>query len=326
MEVLRKHASKDFLKTAVIRAEEFIKVMQNKQPHIHQRISQALADTIAKNRQILGSIFKTVELCGRQNIALRGHYDNMTDRERDVQGLQNHGNFWALMKFRIEAGDTVLDQHLSSSSRNAMYTSKTIQNQIIDILGDQIRQKILEQAKWFTIIADEVTDLSNKEIMCLVLRYVDQASELIREDFIGFLECDTGTTGRSLANKITSNLQSYSLDLKFLRGQAYGAVSVISSEYPLALYLHCASHSLNLTVVKSLELTSVRNMMGVISKASFFFDAHPKRQRALEKAIEETQPDSKVSKLKDLCRTRWVQRIDVFIIFQSLHPSIAACF
>jgi len=86
------------------------------------------------------------------------------------------------------------------------------------------------------------------------------------------------------------------LDLEKLRGQAYdgagntagsirGTAVLITAEFPLALYLHCASHSLNLAVVKSFQVTSVCNMMGVVEKVSKFFDAHPKRQTALEKAI-----------------------------------------
>lgn len=63
-------------------------------------------------------------------------------------------------------------------------------------------------------------------------------------------------------------------------------------------------------------------MMGVVGRASKLFSAHPKRQRALEKAIAENQPKSAVSKLKDLCRTRW---IDALIVFQSLHSSIVPC-
>ena len=77
--------------------------------------------------------------------------------------------------------------------------------------------------------------------------------------------------------------------------------------------------------MKSLQVTSVRNMIGVVDKVSKFFEAHPKRQRALEKSIADTQPESTVSKLKDLCRTRWVERIDALNIFQSLYPSIVAC-
>ena len=44
-------------------------------------------------------------------------------------------------------------------------------------------------------------------------------------------------------------------------------------------------------------------MMGTVDRVSTFFAAHPKRQKALDKAISETQPESSIKKLKDLCRT-----------------------
>ena len=66
-------------------------------------------------------------------------------------------------------------------------------------------------------------------------------------------------------------------------------------------------------------------MMGIVDKTSKFFDAHPKHQKALEKAIASAQPEISRSKLKDLCRTRWVQRIDALYTFQSLLPSIFLC-
>ena len=110
-----------------------------------------------------------------------------------------------------------------------------------------------------------------------------------------------------------------------MAGSVRGTAALIKAQYPLALYLHCASHCLNLAIVKSLQVTSVRNMMGVVDRVYVFFGAHPKRQNALDKAIEEAQPGSSVSKLKDLCRTRWIQRIDALHIFQSLHVSAVDC-
>ena len=92
-----------------------------------------------------------------------------------------------------------------------------------------------------------------------------------------------------------------------MAGSANGAAVFITAEYPLALYLHCVSHCLNLGVVKSLQITSVRNMMGVVGRIFQFFAVHPKRQRALEKSISDTQLAAKIHKLKDLCHTRWVQ-------------------
>ena len=311
----------------------------NQQLSIQQQLSQTLADRVAINRQKLGSIFKTIELCGRQNIALRGHRDNITDLEKHQSDATNHGNFWALLNYRIDAGDAVLQEHLSHCAGNATYTSSVIQDQIISILADQIRHKIImnvKSAQWFSVIADEVTDAANKEQLTLVLRYVDEDSLLIREDFVGFFECDLGITGRILADKITSTLKSFSFDLAYLRGQGYdgagnmagkvnGAAALITADYPSALYFHGASHSLNLAVVKSLQVTSVRNVMGVVDKTYFFFASHPKRQCALERAIQDTQPQSRIHKLKDLCRTRWVQRIDSIDVFCSLHQSVVAC-
>ena len=124
----------------------------------------------------------------------------------------------------MEAGDTILEEHLSTGAKNATYTSSTIHNQIIDILSNQIQQVILKKVKkaqWFTVIADEVTDLSNKELLSLDLRYVDHDTGLAREDVMDFLECDTGITGHSLADKIATTQQCYGLDLTKLRGQAY---------------------------------------------------------------------------------------------------------
>lgn len=117
---------------------------------------------------------------------------------------------------------------------------------------------------------------------------MDRESSQIREDLVTFIECDTGVTGRNLADKMLSFLRLQGVDLTKMRGQAYdgagsmagktsGAAALIT-EYPLALYLHCASHCLNLAVVKSLDETNIRNMMGIVDKVWIFFSAHSKQQ------------------------------------------------
>ena len=173
-------------------------------------------------------------------------------------------------------------------------------------------------AQFFTLIADEVTDCSNKEQLSLVLRYVDRESSQIREDLVSFVECDTGVSGKGIANKLLSFLRIHSVVPLKLRGKAYdgagsmsgkinGTASLIFREYPLTLYLNCASHCLNLAVVKSLDDNNVRSMMGVLNKMWIFFSSHPKQQRKLEEAIDATKLESKIQKLKDLCRTHWIQ-------------------
>ena len=173
LEMLHKHTDKEHHKVAIVRAEEFEGSMSGQQSDIQQRMSKSLAERILTNRQKLSSIMKTILFCGRQNIALRGHRDSALDIERDVDDSQNHGKFVALLNFRIDAGDSVLEQHLSTAARNATYTSNTIQKQIISILADQVIQSIISRvkaAKWFSAIADEVTDVSNKEQLSIALR------------------------------------------------------------------------------------------------------------------------------------------------------------
>ena len=135
---------------------------------------------------------------------------------------------------------------------------------------------------------------------------------------------------------MTSFLEEHGLDPNKLRGQGYdgagnmsgktnGAAAIISPDYPLTIYIHCASHTLNLAVVKTLEVQCVWNMIEVVNKVSIFFFAHPKWQKKVEEAIQTTQPLSPVHKLRDLCRTRWIERIDALDRFKELHPSVVAC-
>ena len=62
-----------------------------------------------------------------------------------------------------------------------------------------------------------------------------------------------------------------------MAGTIRGTAALVSAQYPLALYLHCASHALNLAVVKSLDVTSVRNMIGVVDRVSTFFFSSSKK-------------------------------------------------
>ena len=107
LEMLAKHTEKAYHKAAIVRVDEYCHVMRNQNSDIRCQKNHAMAERIASNRKKLASIVETIMLCGLQNIPLRGHGDNLTDIERDVS--ENHGNFWALLKFRVEAGDKILE-------------------------------------------------------------------------------------------------------------------------------------------------------------------------------------------------------------------------
>lgn len=97
-----------------------------------------------------------------------------------------------------------------------------------------------------------------------------------------------------------------------MSAQALGEQGLIAQKKPKALYVHCNSHVLNLVIVKACSLPSVRNMAGTITEISQFFNYSPKRQRCLEKVISVDQPDSQRTKIRDPCRTRWVERHEAY--------------
>ena len=181
--------------------------------------------------------------------------------------------------------------------------------------------------------ADEAIDASNKEQLPLVLRYVDTQGQA-REEFIEFVLCDTGTSGRAIANKILQTLEKLSIDAHNLRGQTYdgagnmagkyqGAAALIQNDYPKATYFHCAAHVLNLCVVAACKVPSVRNMVGILEQVCLFFMMSPKRHAELAHHISNL-PEGETNRMKlvNICKTRWVARIESFEVFLSVLPAV----
>ena len=140
------------------------------------------------------------------------------------------GNFLALVDFAVKSGNRILGDHLESAARNAIYTSKTTQNEIIECIGEHLGDKILKDikaAKWFSILCDEVVDVGNKEQVSIVLRFVDE--QTIREEFLDFVTVER-ITGEVLANKLKDMLISYGLDIGDCRGQGYDGASNMSGK------------------------------------------------------------------------------------------------
>ena len=328
---LKMHEEKSRLHhDALLSCALFKEMMQNRALRIDQCMSSIIKQRVQSNRKKLLPIIETVVFCGRQNIPLRGHRD---DARNMYDG--NPGNFQGLLDFRVQAGDEILKEHFTNSPRNATYRSKTIQNELISCCGEIVRKKIVgdvRKANFFSILADGSTDCSNKEQMAFIVRFVDEKSE-IREDFLGFFPCKEGVRGAQIATLLKDKAAELGLEMENCRGQGYdgagnmagkyiGAATLISKEYPAALYVHCAAHRLNLCVADACKVQTIKNMMSVVRKASYFFDGSPKRQQILEKYIKECCPQSSHRTLVDVCRTRWVERIDGISRFEEMLPAV----
>ena len=90
-------------KTSLLTMQILLAVMDNKIKPIDQIQDELLHKTVAMNRAKLSSIIKTILLCGRHNIPLRGHRDDSNHYDS-----KNCCNFQALLDFRIDSGEEML--------------------------------------------------------------------------------------------------------------------------------------------------------------------------------------------------------------------------
>ena len=120
--------------------------------------------------------------------------------------------------------------HLKTAAKNATYTSKTTQNELIECIDDHIRDSIIheiKQAKYYSILCDEVVDVSSKEQVSIVLRFVDNNC-IIREEFLDFISTER-ITGEVLVHAIKELLNRFDLGIQNCRGQGYDGASNMSS-------------------------------------------------------------------------------------------------
>lgn len=156
---LSSHATKKYHETAVLVAKDFITRHEKPSQKINNQLSHQRQLEAQQNRAKLFPIIKTIILCGRQNLPLRGHRDDRNVLEQD-QSI-NDGNFRALLRYRVDAGDKILEKHLTEGSSNATYISKTTQNSLIECCRDEVQAQILDRIRAsgpYSAIFDETTD------------------------------------------------------------------------------------------------------------------------------------------------------------------------
>ena len=214
--------------------------------------------------------------------------------------------------------DEELRKHLEAPAmRCVTHLSPQTQNELITVMGKHIiLQSILNElnsAKFYAILADEVTS-HNVEHLAICARFVDKHKD-IREEFLGFLELER-ITGEKVAECILGFLKENGIPAVNMRGQGYDGASNMSSPQvgvqarikqfaPLATYVHCSGHCLNLVISKSCAQPQVLNMLERLRNCCRFFLNSPKRNGVLEMIVRQNVVDTDKRKaLLDLCKTR----------------------
>ena len=141
------------------------------------------------------------------------------------------------------------------------------------------------------------------------------------------------TTGSVIATTIHESLKRHNIDLGHCCRQAYdttasmsldkkGVQVEIAKHAPHAEYQGCCLHSLNLVICHVCQIKSIQNMMDSCRELYSFFDNSPKRQVCLNAVIGALSPENKKRRLKNLCKTRWIERHSTFETIFDLYEYI----
>ncbi|XP_055334216.1 zinc finger MYM-type protein 1-like [Paramacrobiotus metropolitanus] len=263
----------------------------------------------------LASFVKAIYLCGLMEKPLRGSEFRTLQPSNNVYDLPNprEGLFNAFLYAFLDSGDNALRDHLEMSP--VIFGSATHQNVFIDLIRENIQARILNdvrESRFFSVLADGTTDVARIDQLALVLRYINK-NNIIVEEFLEYVSISNDTSGQGISNIILERLRFWNLKIEGLRGQGYdgaanmagwmrGAHAIIQREYPLAMYVHCWAHSLNLALLTSCKNILIRNHLMLLNELSNYFGS-AKRADALKK--EAVRLKTKGRTVLKVCETRW---------------------
>ena len=243
----------------------------------------------------------------RQGLPLRGH-------------SEEEGNLPQLLVTWLRISD---NSALKNWIEEGKFYSHEIVNELITLMGQKVLRGILAKIKsckpcWYSVIADEATDVACNEQFNLSIRYVDDDYG-IHEDTVGLFALPN-TTAETLSVVLKDLLIRCDLPLSCCRGQAYdgagamqgkrkGLATLIRKEVPAALPVHCLAHSLNLCLQDAgRQIQALRDAIDTVREIVKLINYSPKRRHLFSEKL--IQSDGAQCGIKPLCPTRWTVRTE----------------
>lgn len=114
-----------------------------------------------------------------------------------------------------------------------------------------------------------------------------------------------------------------------MSGKHAGCFTFIQGKCIKALYFHCFSHTLNLCVQSGLKIDGVKKMLHQVPGITYYFDNSEPRKQSFTQHILRDGENKIIStdktELFDVCKTRWVARIEGLVTFYQLLKPMLSC-
>ncbi|XP_055304939.1 uncharacterized protein LOC129569799 [Sitodiplosis mosellana] len=250
----------------------------------NQEVSTLLNETVLeKRRYYFKKIISTILFLAQNELPLRGNWDSAEDKEG---GLFNN-----LFEYNLEN-----DEHLRHCQEqmpaNATYTSPLIQNEIIQIIADLLREKIvadINDSTHCTLMADGTKDKNGREIISIAFRYIKNGKPV--ESLLCFVKADD-ITAKGITQLIIDQITEYDIivakiiclcyDGAFVMSGEHGGVQTLLQEYfkRKIPYIHCFNHRLHLVVIAVVsEIDSCRLFFDQVRLLHKFFNRFKVRRK-----------------------------------------------
>ncbi|XP_050147382.1 uncharacterized protein LOC126622675 [Malus sylvestris] len=199
------------------KAREAATNFMNQATHIEMAVSKHSDQARKAYCTCLNASIKCTKFLLRQGLPFRGHDESATS--------SNRGNYLELLQFLADNNDKVREVVMENAPGNLRLVAPSIQKEIVNSCALETLDAIMDGLKdrFFSILVDEARDVSVKEQMAMVLRYVDDNMHII-ERFVG-IQHVANTTSSSLKDAIDTLFSRNDLSISKLRGQGYDGAS-----------------------------------------------------------------------------------------------------
>ncbi|XP_016652228.1 PREDICTED: zinc finger MYM-type protein 1-like [Prunus mume] len=131
---------------------------------VHNKAREAATNLMNQNTHIETAVRKHPN---QARLAFRGHDESATSSNKE--------NYLELLQFLTDNDDKVREVVMENAPRNLKLLPTCIQKEIVNSCALETLDAIMDGLKdiFFSILVDEARDVSVKEQMAMVLRYVD---------------------------------------------------------------------------------------------------------------------------------------------------------
>ncbi|ESQ38729.1 hypothetical protein EUTSA_v10029343mg [Eutrema salsugineum] len=168
-------------------------------------------------RNHVGAIFVSTR------IPFRGHDESVDST--------NKGDFLEIVKHTTEQNELVSKVVLDNAPKNNQMVSIKIQTEIFYCFVEELIESVIQEVDHdiFCLLVDESADVSDKEQMAVVFRFVDKY-RIVKERFIGLVHVKE-TSSLSLKCAVDSLFAKHRLSTNKLRGEGYDGASNMKVEF-----------------------------------------------------------------------------------------------